>query len=109
MVGTVAHKLDAVESKSLRSKRLQLRRFYELHHTAGDQIILEDLFDNAICASACMLRLKIGYTVSVSRRVLFFYSDEIGATSAYGPNTLAYAEASAAYGDTESTKEKKLA
>ena len=46
--------------------------------------------------------------MSVYRRVLFFYSNEIGAASAYGPGTSASAEASAAYGDTESKKGEKI-
>ncbi len=46
--------------------------------------------------------------MSVYTRVLFFYSNEIGAASAYGPGTSASAEASAAYGDTESKKGEKI-
>ena len=46
--------------------------------------------------------------MSVYRRVLFFYLNEIGAASAYGPGTSASAEASAAYGDNESKKGEKI-
>ncbi len=38
---------------------------------------------------------------------MFFYSNEIGAASAHGKGTAASAEASAAYGDTESKKGEK--
>ena len=41
--------------------------------------------------------------------VLFFHSNEIGAAFAYGTCTSASAQATSAYGDTESKKEEKLA
>ena len=40
---------------------------------------------------------------------MFFYSNETGAASAYGTGTSSFAEATTAYGDTESKKEKKVA
>jgi hypothetical protein len=39
-------------------------------------------------------------------RLMFFYSNEIGAAFAYGTCTSAYADSSAAYGYTESKKEE---
>ncbi len=46
--------------------------------------------------------------MSVYKRVICFYSNEIGAASAYGACTLACAEAFVAYGDTESKKGEKF-
>ena len=45
LYGAVAHKLNAMESKSLRFERLQRRRFDKLHHSAGNNIIHEDQYD----------------------------------------------------------------
>ncbi len=57
-----------------------------------------DLFQSA--------RFKI---FQILEGTVFFFSNEIGVASTYGTSTSASGEASAAYGDTESKKEKKIA